>query len=499
MAPRHPGGRPSKRILATAAPLLLLLLASGCLDSEIVRIDEPVLRSLGWTSTDLRVLDPRTYETGPKRPEREPAIAINPTNPLNVIAVNTEEILEPYTSWLRFFTSFDGGESWTEIRELHQPQRPGAVGDPSLAFDADGVAYFAYLDAQGVGIDRSHDGGRTWTLAAETATRGEDPATGRCSSPDKQLITVDRATGTLYLVWTRFSHECSADEIPGHATVNHILLGDLRLDIVLSRSTDQGETWSAPEVIYDRAGIGAVPVVGPDGQVHVTFWGSLETNERNTYCASDYSAVVSGGKEQHGAIVVASSPPGGEGPWRVHVEPICHLNFGPAILATTGAYTWAGHGFITPTATIDPLHNTLHVAFVGTALGELTPNIFEIHSDGGVKSWSQAAAVGGTETMDGFLPALAADNGNVHLIYSQRTTERGYAEFYRSSNDKGATWSEPKKLSSQDYELTTDNIGDYNWIDASGGRVAAIWTGTDGPGQMQVWSRVGNLPGASAQ
>src|SRR5687767_3076660 len=97
--------------------ILLVVIISGCLNSVPVMVEQPPATENGWAPSDLRVLDPLTYETGPKRPEREPAIAINPTDPLNVIAVNTEEVQTPrYESWLRFFTSDDGGNNWTEVR-----------------------------------------------------------------------------------------------------------------------------------------------------------------------------------------------------------------------------------------------------------------------------------------------------------------------------------------------------------------------------------------------
>ena len=475
-----------------AATFVFVVLATaGCLDADAVRIDQPIVPASGWAPTDLRVLDPLTYEAGPRRPEREPAIAINPTDSRNVIAVTTEEVQTPrYESWLRFFASEDGGNNWTEIRVLDNPERPGAVGDPSLVFGADGTAYFAYLSANGLGIDRSSDRGRNWDFVAETAIRGRDPTTDRCSSPDKQLLTIDRATDTLYMVWTRFSHACAADDIPGHPTVNQIAFGELAMEVVISSSMDRGETWTVPELVYDRSAIGAVPLVGPDGHVHVAMWASLETNERNTYCASDYGLVVSSGRDQHAAIVVQSSP-NGRGPWRTHIQPICHLNIGPAAIATTGATTFAGYGFIAPTAAVDATRNMVHVAYIDSPIGSTRAGVWEIHSDVAARTWSRPQLLGGTPDLDGFLPALATDAGTTHLLYSQRTTEDRYAEYYRSSSDGGSSWSTPMQLSRSDYEITGDNIGDYNWIDASGGRVVAIWTGTAAPGVMQVWSRVG--------
>lgn len=496
--------------MALACVAAFLVVAAGCVTSPSSKSSTPdaPVPPPGWAATDLRVMDPATYEAGPQRPEREPVVAHDPSNPSRAIAITTEEILEPqYKSWLRIFTSDDGGGTWVEAREVANSSDAyrsrgitTMVGDPTLVFDNNGTAYFAYLAGEGIAVERSTDGGHSWEITATIAPRGPDPSTGRCDSPDKELLAIDRSTSTLYMAWTRFSHECSPGlfGVPAPAgTVYEIAVGDLEMQIVLSKSTDGGFTWTEPQIIWDRQGIGAVPLAGPDGQVHVAFWSSLSSLEANVLCPSEYGAIVSGGQEPHGAVVVRSSP-GGDGPWRTHVQPICDFNFATAVAAETGATRWAGYGFIAPAATVDAARNAVHVAFLAPPVGSKVPVVWQMHSDAGVSSWSEPQALGGTAAQDGFLPALAADAGLVHLLYAQVTQGDRYAIYHRSSNDGGESWTEPFQTSSRDYALTGDNIGDYNWIDASDGHVAAIWTGTSEDGEMRVWSRTGWFPAQGA-
>ena len=90
-------------------------------------------------------------------PHNETSIAINPTNTKNIIggandyqlALNsgghlTESILS------RAHVSFDGGKTWSEF-PIQSNSAYQATGDPSVAFDATGHAYYATLGFRFVG------------------------------------------------------------------------------------------------------------------------------------------------------------------------------------------------------------------------------------------------------------------------------------------------------------------------------------------------------------
>ncbi len=86
---------------------------------------------------------------------------------------------------------------------------------------------------------------------------------------DKPWVDIDPITKNTYLTWTQFDEYESKDP-------------NDRSNIMFSKSTDQGETWSNPIKINSVSGDclddddtteGAVPAVGPEGQVYVAWAG----------------------------------------------------------------------------------------------------------------------------------------------------------------------------------------------------------------------------------
>src|SRR5436190_15238859 len=80
----------------------------------------------------------------------ETSIAVNPTNPLNMIGSANDYQLKVSgggtineTVFSRAHVTFDGGKTWTTYPVRYNGYK--FTGDPSLAFDADGVAYLATL------------------------------------------------------------------------------------------------------------------------------------------------------------------------------------------------------------------------------------------------------------------------------------------------------------------------------------------------------------------
>jgi hypothetical protein len=128
----------------------------------------------------------------------------------------------------------------------------GADFDVSVASDGSGTWMAVWSGASNdsdIRVARSFDGGRTWTpaellhpsLASDT---GDD---------DTPRIATDGA-GTWVVVW-------QSDEPVGP--------GDTDLDVLVSRSTDGGDTWSAPAPIFSGAANDSVmdlaPHVASDG------------------------------------------------------------------------------------------------------------------------------------------------------------------------------------------------------------------------------------------
>ena len=152
---------------------------------------------------------------------REPAIMMDPNN---------TDILVAGSNLNFYYTSNDGGITWT-VNTLTSSF--GVWGDPVIDVDTSGNFYFTHLSNTPGGnwIDRivcqkSSDNGTTWSNGSYTGLNGT-------KAQDKQWTVVDRNNNNIYMTWTEFDDYGSNN--PSDSS-----------RILFSKSVDQGATWSSP-------------------------------------------------------------------------------------------------------------------------------------------------------------------------------------------------------------------------------------------------------------
>jgi hypothetical protein len=204
--------------------------------------------------------------------EAEDAIAINPTNPSNIVAMSIPLSLD---SGLFEGISFDGGQTWTR-QTIGDGDNLGEICcDQQLAWDAFGNLWMVYLlnTDNNVPIAVSTDGGLTFTKVTEivptkpkgvkapknTGSKGnltdgeEEGGTKGESSADQPSIAV--GPNSVWVSWT--SYPRTVVQASGAAVTGLGQFGD----------------FSAPETVPTANGRGNYgdTAVGPDGQLMVIY------------------------------------------------------------------------------------------------------------------------------------------------------------------------------------------------------------------------------------
>src|SRR5438034_10757742 len=142
----------------------------------------------------------------------ETAIAVNPTNPLNMIGSANDyqrkvssggSVLT--TVFSRAHVTFDAGRTWTTYPVPFNGYK--FTGDPSLAFDDEGNAYLTTLADGGnntpdVVVSRSEDGGMTWSTPVRVAA-GKGSFFGRSIFHDHPVLAA-WGDGNVIVTWIKY-------------------------------------------------------------------------------------------------------------------------------------------------------------------------------------------------------------------------------------------------------------------------------------------------------
>jgi hypothetical protein len=388
----------------------------------------------------------------------EVSVAINPTNPDHAIAVMMQAGVpgQPRVS-NHAYTTRDAGRTW-QGAPAPNPQRR-VQGDDAVVFGRDGTAFHAYIAFDGIRVERPE---RAWSGIFVRSTRDGaawsepiavvDHINTAIPFEDKPWIGVDRGAtsphrGNLYIAWTRF--DVYGSDNPAH-----------RSRILFSRSRDSGRTFSTPLEISDESGDardsdgtveGVVPAVGPAGEVYLAWAGPKGV-------VIDKST---DGGWTFGKDVRVTDMPGG---WDLPLTGIERHNGMPVTAVD-----------ISP----GPRRGTVYVNWIDVRNGD--PDVFVAASQDGARSWGAAVRVNDDGAgADQLFTWFAVDpvDGALNVIFHDRRGREGLMTgvTFARSVDGGRTFRN-WPLAVQPFECCARSafFGDYNGIDAYGGRVIAVF------------------------
>ncbi|MCU0413640.1 MAG: T9SS type A sorting domain-containing protein [Ignavibacteriaceae bacterium] len=404
------------------------------------------------TSVSIFSQYPNILVDGTGSPE-EVTIAINPLNP---------ELLAAGANISSFYRSTNGGTNWTESQMVSN--NLGVWGDPVVLYDSLGNLYYAHLSnpISGWWIDRivvqkSTNNGQTWNDGVGIY-QGIQP-----QAQDKEWLAVDHTRspyrGTIYAAWTEFDDYGSSS--PSDSS-----------RIRFSKSTNQGTTWSNAVVISDESGDcidsdntteGAVPCVGPNGEVYVAWAGPL---------GIVFDKSTNGG-QTWGTDVFVSNMPGG---WDFDVSGIYRCNGLPITMCDISN---------------SPYRGNVYVVWSDQRNGATDTDIFMAKSTNGGNSWSAPIKVNDDNTTrHQFFVWSTIDLSTGHLwfvFYDRRNTTGAATDVYVAKSTDGGTTFENFKVSESSFTPTSGTFfGDYTNIAAWNGKIYPIWMRLQS-GQLSVW------------
>ena len=399
-------------------------------------------------------------------PQSETSIAINPTNPSQIVAGANEIERLP----MRGLFSSDGGKTWGGVDPPLPPPRTNNGfdfgSDPGIAWDTRGNVYYSYIvvffssggaiNGTEMAVAKSTDGGMTWPANQVAFFAGE---TGTAAFDDKPMITVDTNLNspfrdTIYVAW---DHASFVNGKPSSI-----------IALLVSHSIDRGATFSTPATASSttpgpKAVIGADPFVAPDGSVHVA-WQDV----------------------QNRSVTESSSSDGGVTFGPIHVISGTQVAFDIGIPAQSSrrALLYPACG---ADASAGPNRGTLYCSWMdGTVANGV--NVFVSRSTDHGASWSAPLRVNDDAGLaDHFNQWLSVDpaDGSINVSWNDTRNDPSRLStdiFYARSTDGGSTFASNVQVTTAPTNETCcdadlgNQYGDYEGIAALGGSIHPVWT-----------------------
>ncbi len=388
------------------------------------------------------------------RSPNEPSIIINHKNTSELYAGTNID---------NYYYSTDGGYTWEE-GVLVSPEY-GVWGDPVLLCDTAGAFYFFHLSnpVNGSWIDRivcqkTQGPGLEWNDGTYMGLNGT-------KAQDKHWAAVDWKNNNIYVTWTQFDD---------YGTPNPNYFSN----IMFSKSLDAGMTWSPAIQINkvsgdcidsDNTTEGAVPAVGPSGEIYVAWAGpaglvfdrSLDQGE--TWLDDDiFISDIGGG-------------------WDYDIPGIMRANGLPVTICDTSG---------------GPFHGTVYVNWSDQRNGSGDTDVWLVRSTDGGDTWSDPVRVNDDPPgRHQFFTWMTIDqtNGYLYFVFYDRrnySAQSTSTDVYMArSTDGGQTFT--NFIVSEEPFSPNSGVffGDYTNVTAHDNVVRPIWTRLHG-GQLSLYTAI---------
>ncbi len=386
-----------------------------------------------------------------ERDPQEPSIIISPTNTSHIMAG---------ANLNHYYFSNDSGESWIHGELISESY--GVHGDPCLVADTEGNFYFFHLaNPPGPGfadrivcqkLDKDSTG---WSEGTFTGLNGK--------MHDKEWAVVDLRNNNIFVTWTQFDEYGSLD--PEHKS-----------NIMFSRSTDQGSTWSEAVRINELSGNcedddntveGAVPAAGPNSEIYVSWAvGSSIYFDRS----------VDGGDTWLEEDKTIADIPGG---WVVSIPGIYRCNGMPVTVCDAGSSPYAGN---------------IYVNWSDQRNGKEDTDIWFVKSSDRGDNWSEVKRINNDPPgRHQFFTWMAVDqtNGFIYIVfYDRRNYDDLRTEVYLAVSKNGGDTFTNYKISESSFNPDRAVfLGDYNNISAHNNIIRPIWTRMDDR-KLSLWTAI---------
>ena len=408
--------------------------------------------SIAWAQyTNIRI------DSGSSSPN-EPCIWINPKNPNQVVGgANISS----------YYWSTNGGSNWSKG---NLTSTYSVWGDPSVLTDTNGHFYYFHLTnpSGGYFIDKiisqkSTNGGANWSNGSVV---GYVPP----KQQDKEWGCLDPRNNNIYVTWTQFDNYGSANSADSS-------------NILFARTTDAGATWSTPLRINQKAGDcidedntveGAVPSVGPNGEIYVAWSGPLGI-------VMDKS--TNGGLNWLTNDIFVTAHPGG---WDYTVPGIYRANGLPVTACDLSN---------------GPNRGTIYINWTDQRNGTTDTDVWLIKSTNGGTNWSAVKRVNDDPAgKQQFFTWMTIDQKTGYLyfvFYDRRNYTNTQTDVYMArSTDGGETFTNFKVSSSPFTPSSGVFFGDYTNVSAYNGKVRPIWARLNGSSSsaMSIYTALVDFP-----